>query len=73
MIDLWASGLYHSPQSLIWIALMLGLAKVEFYILLCGMTVIGWSMESGRRGKRASSGWEMFKFFGMAESLEAAL
>ncbi|GFW65416.1 hypothetical protein TNCV_4410241, partial [Trichonephila clavipes] len=37
------------------------------------MAVIGWSMESGRRGKRASSGWEMFKDFGMTESLEAAL
>ncbi|GFT81078.1 hypothetical protein TNCV_4280201 [Trichonephila clavipes] len=42
---------------------MWGLAKVGFFILLSGMAVIGWSMESGRRGKRASSGWEMFKIF----------
>ncbi|GFT22421.1 hypothetical protein TNCV_3273921 [Trichonephila clavipes] len=70
-------GVWTESQSSIpiWIAVMLGLAKVEFYILLSGMAVIGWSMESGRRGKRASSGWVMFKFFffSMAESLEAAL
>ncbi|GFX28477.1 hypothetical protein TNCV_1152861 [Trichonephila clavipes] len=59
----WASGLKLSPQSLVVITSMWGLAKVGFCILLSGMAVIGWSMESGRRGKRASSGWEMFRVF----------
>ncbi|GFX01281.1 hypothetical protein TNCV_3729501 [Trichonephila clavipes] len=35
---------------------MLGMAKVVFSILLSGMTVIGRTMEFGRRGYDASSG-----------------
>ncbi|GFX75215.1 hypothetical protein TNCV_3171421 [Trichonephila clavipes] len=30
--------------------LMWGLTKVDFFYLLSGMAVIGWTMESGRRG-----------------------
>ncbi|GFV72676.1 hypothetical protein TNCV_3816941 [Trichonephila clavipes] len=38
-------------------------AKVEFNILLSGITAIGWAMESGRRGYGSSSGWKVFEFF----------
>ncbi|GFX08506.1 hypothetical protein TNCV_4020231 [Trichonephila clavipes] len=37
-------------------SMMLGMAKVEFNILLSGMMAIGWAMESGRRGYGSSSG-----------------
>ncbi|GFT97366.1 hypothetical protein TNCV_243801 [Trichonephila clavipes] len=47
-----------------------GHGKVVFSILLSGMMAIGRTMESGRSGYGASSGW---KVFGLAESLEAAL
>ncbi|GFT21780.1 hypothetical protein TNCV_2970211 [Trichonephila clavipes] len=33
------------------------------YIQLSGMTAIGWSMGSGRRGFGASSGWRIWKSF----------
>ncbi|GFW56672.1 hypothetical protein TNCV_1213231, partial [Trichonephila clavipes] len=39
--------------------MMLGMAKVEFNILLSGMMAIGWAMESGRRGYGSSSGWKV--------------
>ncbi|GFX15996.1 hypothetical protein TNCV_3235761 [Trichonephila clavipes] len=42
--------------------MMLGMAKVEFNILLSGMMAIGWAMESGRRGYGSSSGWKVFEF-----------
>ncbi|GFX78022.1 hypothetical protein TNCV_971761 [Trichonephila clavipes] len=37
-------------------SLMRGMTRVGFFFLLSGMTVIGWLMESGRRGYGASSG-----------------
>ncbi|GFT65485.1 hypothetical protein TNCV_583511 [Trichonephila clavipes] len=41
--------------------MMLGMAKVEFNILLSGMMAIGWVMEPGR-GYGSSSGWKVFEF-----------
>ncbi|GFX41872.1 hypothetical protein TNCV_389851 [Trichonephila clavipes] len=38
---------------------MLGMAKVVFSILLSGMTAIGRTMESGRRGYGASRGKQL--------------
>ncbi|GFV52790.1 hypothetical protein TNCV_2874611 [Trichonephila clavipes] len=49
-----------------------GMTRVGCFFLLSGMTAIGWSMESGRRGYGAS-GWKIFRVFGLTESLEAAL
>ncbi|GFX12153.1 transposable element Tc1 transposase [Trichonephila clavipes] len=50
---------------------MLGMAKVEFDILLSGMTAIGRTMGSGRRGYGFSSGRKVLGFFYLGESLEA--
>ncbi|GFX88989.1 hypothetical protein TNCV_2852891 [Trichonephila clavipes] len=55
-VFLWASGLQNSPQSHIMTSLILGMAKVVVSNLLSGMTAIGRTMESGRRGYGASSG-----------------
>ncbi|GFY31502.1 hypothetical protein TNCV_4693461 [Trichonephila clavipes] len=41
-------------------SMMLGMAKVVFSILLSGMMAIGRTMESGRNGYGASSGWKVF-------------
>ncbi|GFU50959.1 hypothetical protein TNCV_4461551 [Trichonephila clavipes] len=49
------------------------MTKVVFSVLLSGMMAIGRTMESVRRGYGASSGWKVFEFFGLAESLEVAL
>ncbi|GFW23852.1 hypothetical protein TNCV_945371 [Trichonephila clavipes] len=48
---------------------MLGLAKVVFSILLSGMTAIGRTMESGRRGYGASSGRKSLEFFWLGREL----
>ncbi|GFT33293.1 hypothetical protein TNCV_4767721 [Trichonephila clavipes] len=41
-------------------SMMLGMTKVVFSILLSCMMAIGQTMESGRRGYGASSGWKVF-------------
>ncbi|GFV41066.1 hypothetical protein TNCV_2666571 [Trichonephila clavipes] len=46
--------------------MMLGMKKEVFSILLSGMMAIGRTMESGRRGYGASSGWKVFEFLGLA-------
>ncbi|GFY11345.1 hypothetical protein TNCV_4473281 [Trichonephila clavipes] len=46
---------------------------IRFAERIGGMTAIEWSMESGRRGFGASSGWRIFKVFDLAESLVTAL
>ncbi|GFX36500.1 uncharacterized protein TNCV_1254731 [Trichonephila clavipes] len=63
----------NSPQSHIVIVYDAGMTKVVFSILLSGMMAIGGTMESGRRGYGASSGWKVFEFFGLAVSLKVAL
>ncbi|GFW90353.1 general transcription factor II-I repeat domain-containing protein 2A [Trichonephila clavipes] len=47
--------------------MMLGMTKVVFSILLSGMMAIGRTMESGRRGYGASSGWKGLKKFNEKE------
>ncbi|GFX47543.1 hypothetical protein TNCV_3015621 [Trichonephila clavipes] len=49
--------------------MMLGMAKVMFSILLSGMTAIGRTMRSGRRGYGASSGRKRLEFFWLGSEL----
>ncbi|GFV94819.1 hypothetical protein TNCV_1028171 [Trichonephila clavipes] len=42
-----------------WKSMMLGMAKAVFSILLSGMMAVDRTMESGRSGYGASSGWKV--------------